>query len=111
MPEYIVLMKLTDRGAREMESAPGRQAQARRVFEEKLDGKFEGFWLTMGEYDYVAIGSVPTDEKALSFAMYLAMEGNVRTVTLPAFAMGTVEAALKLVVPYHHAPTGEPESE
>ena len=100
MAEYILLMKLTDQGARSIDQAATRQGQAVQVFQE-LGGELDGFWVTMGEYDYVAVGSVPTDETALAFALYLAMEGNVRTTTVPAFDMDTVASALRTAMPFH----------
>lgn len=101
MAEYILLMKLTDHGARNVDQAPARQAQALEVFAE-LGGELEGFWLTMGEYDYIAVGRVPTDEAALAFALYMAMEGSVRTTTVPAFGMEALRAALGAAMPFHH---------
>ena len=34
-----------------------------------MGGKLIGFYLTMGEYDYVAIGEAPNDEAAMTFAL------------------------------------------
>ncbi len=100
MAEYILLMKLTDQGARSVDQAATRLGQALQVFEE-LGGELEGFWVTMGEYDYVAVGRVPTDETALAFALYLAMEGNVRTTTVPAFDMDALAGAVRTIMPFH----------
>ena len=100
MAEYILLMKLTDKGAMAIDQAEIRQNQAVQVLE-KLHGKLVDFWVTMGEYDYIAVGSVPTDETALVFALYLAMEGNVRTTTLPAFDLDTLRRATSTAMPFH----------
>ena len=44
-----------------------------------------GFYLTMGQYDYVVIAEGPSDEVALMQLLGLGAAGNVRTTTLKAF--------------------------
>jgi uncharacterized protein with GYD domain len=50
-----------------------------------MGGKLTDFFVTMGEYDYVAVGEAPSDEAALAFLLALGSLGNVRTTTLKAF--------------------------
>jgi len=78
------LMRLTDKGAQEIKSAPARVEAATKVWE-TMGGKLTGVWFLTGEYDYLAVGEAPNDEVALAFAMTLAAMGNVRTTTLKAF--------------------------
>jgi uncharacterized protein with GYD domain len=59
-----------------------------------MGGKLLGFYLVMGEYDYVAIGEFPSDEAAATFQLGLAAQGNVTTKTLKAF---TTEEFAKIV--------------
>jgi uncharacterized protein with GYD domain len=47
--------------------------------------KVLGFYLTMGECDYVSFGEAPNDEVATTFALALGSQGNVRTTSLKAF--------------------------
>ena len=84
MATYILLMKLTDQGIKEVKSAPQRIEAAIKEFE-AMGGKLIGFYIVMGEYDYVAIGEAPNDETALAFLLGLGSAGNVRTTTLKAF--------------------------
>ena len=84
MPTYILLMKLTDQGIKTIKDAPKRVDEAIKAFE-KMGGKFQGFYLTMGEYDYMSIGEAPNDEAAVTFALALGSRGNVRTTSLKAF--------------------------
>ena len=84
MPNYIILMKLTDQGAKTIKEAPGRIDSGIQAFE-KMGGKVTGFYVVMGEYDYVAVGEAPSDEVATTFALALGSLGNVRTTTLRAF--------------------------
>jgi uncharacterized protein with GYD domain len=84
MPTYVLLMKLTDQGVKDMKKAPGRIEQGIKSFE-KMGGKMIGFFAAMGEYDYVSIGEAPNDEAATTFSLALGAQGNVRTTTLRAF--------------------------
>ena len=84
MPTYIVLYKLTDQGIKNIKSAPERIEEAIKAFE-SMGGKFIDFYAVMGEYDYVAIGELPSDEIAMTFALALGSAGNVRTTSLKAF--------------------------
>jgi len=84
MATYILLMKLTEQGIKEIKKAPRRIEQATKGIE-AMGGKLIGFYTVMGEYDYVAIGEVPSDEVAMTFLLGLGSLGNIRTTTLKAF--------------------------
>ena len=94
MPTYIVLMNLTEKGAKEIKDAPERVKTAVDALE-AAGGKLVGFYLTMGEYDYVAVVEVPSDEVALLQLFGLAMAGNVTTVTLKAFTLEEFKGVLQ----------------
>lgn len=99
MPDYVVLMKLTAQGAKDIDDAPSRIARAKAGWK-ALGGELRGFYITMGEYDYVAVGTLnetdeAADQMALAFALQLAREGNVMTTTMKAFSEGTLEALLR----------------
>jgi uncharacterized protein with GYD domain len=51
-----------------------------------MGGKVKGFYLTMGDYDYVTIGEWPSDEAAATFLLALGAQGYVKTTTLRAFS-------------------------
>ena len=84
MPTYIVLYKLTDQGIKNIKDAPQRVEGATKRLEE-MGGKVIGIYTVMGEYDYVSIGEAPNDEVAMTFALALGSQGNVRSTTLKAF--------------------------
>jgi uncharacterized protein with GYD domain len=93
---YVLLMKLTDQGAREAKDMPRRIAEGIAAVE-RMGGSVQSFHVTMGEYDYVAIGDLPSDEAAAAFALGLSSAGRVKTTTLKAFTpdeIGTIVAAL-----------------
>ena len=93
MERRILLMKLTDQGARDIKNAPQRIEQAVKTFE-KMGGKMLGFYAVTGKYDYIAIGESPSEEVAMIFVMGLSALGNVRTTSCQAF---TVEEFSNLV--------------
>jgi uncharacterized protein with GYD domain len=84
MPTYITLYKFTDQGIKNIKEIPQRIADAIKEYE-AMGGKVIGVYAVMGEYDIVAIGEGPSDEVAMTFALALGSQGNVRTTTLKAF--------------------------
>ena len=84
MPTYVMLANWTDQGARQVKESPRRVETARRALVE-MGGEFKSFYLTMGDYDMVAILEAPDDAVAARFRLQLGMMGNVRTRTLKAF--------------------------
>ena len=67
MSNYIILMKLTDQGAKAIKDAPGGSKQASKV-SKQWGGKVTGFYAVTGEYDYVAVSEAPNDEVATTFS-------------------------------------------
>jgi uncharacterized protein with GYD domain len=59
-----------------------------------MGGSFNEFYLTMGDYDMVAVYEAPDDAVAARFALQLGTLGNVRTRTLKAFP----EAAYREII-------------
>ena len=94
MPNYVILMKLTDQGAKAIKDAPGRIEAGIKAFE-KMGGKNLAVYVVMGEYDYVAIGEAPSDEVATTFALALGSLGNVKTTTLRAYTKEEFAAMVK----------------
>ena len=96
MVTHIVLMKLTDQGIKDIKNAPQRIEAAAKTLE-AMGGKMTGFYLTMGEYDYVAIGEGPSDEVGMTFLLGLGAAGYVKTTTLKAFTKEEFEEMVKQV--------------
>ncbi len=94
MSTYIALMKLTEQGIKNIKNAPQRVEAARKVIE-GAGGKMTGFYLTMGQYDYVAITEFTSEESAAAFVLGLGALGNVRTTTLRAFTEKEFAAIVK----------------
>jgi len=86
MSTYIALIKLTDQGAKDIKHLPKRVRAAGKMME-KVGGKIKDFYLTMGEYDYIAVAEAPNDEVACSFLLALGADGSLRTTTMKAFTL------------------------
>ena len=84
MPTYISLVNLTEQGIKEVKNAPERlhafDAAAR-----DAGGKLIGFYLVMGQYDYIVITEAPDDQTAARLILGTIAQGSVRTQTMRAF--------------------------
>ena len=94
MVTYMLLMKLTEQGIKNIKDAPKRYEAAFKAWE-KIGGKMIGFWIAIGEYDYVSIGESPSDEAALGFAIGLSAMGNIRVESVKLFSTQQFEGVLK----------------
>jgi uncharacterized protein with GYD domain len=94
MPIWVSLVNLTDQGIRDIKHGPERLEEAAKRIEE-VGGKLIGFYLTMGDYDYVTIVEGPSDEVAMTFLMGMGAAGNIRTKTLKAFTLDEFKAMVK----------------
>lgn len=93
MTTYVMLASWTDQGIKNVKDSPRRLEAARSALKE-MGGDLKTFFLTMGDYDMVAIYEAPDDAVAARFTMQLGQLGNVRTRTLKAFP----EAAYREIV-------------
>lgn len=94
MATYIILMNLTEQGIKDVKNAPAR-VKATEEAMEAVGGKLLGFYVTMGQYDYVAVAEGPGDEVAMVQLLGLGAAGNVRTTTLKAFTLEEFKGILK----------------
>ena len=93
MPLYVILANWTDQGARSAKDSPRRLDAAKKALKD-MGGEFKSFYLTMGDYDVVAVYEAPDDAVAARFNLQLGMLGNIRTRTLKAFP----EAAYREII-------------
>ncbi len=85
MPAYVTLYKWTAQGMANVKAAPERIKQAK-ALTEKMGGRVIGIWVTMGEYDMIAISEGPDDMNAAVNLLAIARDGNVTSQTLKAFS-------------------------
>jgi uncharacterized protein with GYD domain len=90
---YIMLINWTEQGVKNVRESPKRLDAAKKLLGE-MGGSFKEFFLTMGDYDMVAVCDAPDDAVAARFALSLGSAGNVRTRTLKAFP----EAAYREII-------------
>jgi len=84
MPSYITLLNWTEKGIASIKGSPARLDAGREAFK-KLGCELKDVYLTMGPYDLVCILDAPDADTAARAILSLGTEGNVRTLTLPAF--------------------------
>jgi uncharacterized protein with GYD domain len=84
MTTYVMLADWTDQGVPKVKDSPRRLDAAKKALKD-MSGEFKFFFLTMGDYDIVAIYEAPDDAVAARFNLQLGMLGNIRTRTLKAF--------------------------
>lgn len=93
MTTYVMLANWTDQGMRSVKDSTKRLDTAKKELK-SMDGEFKLFFMTMGDYDMVAIYEAPDDAVAARFNLQLGMLGNIRTRTLKAFP----EAAYREII-------------
>ena len=93
MPTYITLIRWTDQGRENVNSLPDRVGQVNKRLKEN-GAKEIGNWVTMGQYDQIAVTEAPDDETAAKLALIIAGRGNATTETLRAFSMDEVKGLL-----------------
>ena len=84
MATYIVLGKWTQQGSQGATEG-GKRRQAAKEVAKSFGGEIKQTYLTMGEYDIVAIVEAPDDEAVAKIALKIGSFGNLHTQTLRAF--------------------------
>jgi uncharacterized protein with GYD domain len=82
--KYISLMKLTPKGLAELgDSARRREVSEARVA--ALGGRSIAFYAVMGQYDFVQVFEMPSNEAMMQYVMTARRDGFVDPLILPAF--------------------------
>ncbi|MBR1198988.1 GYD domain-containing protein [Bradyrhizobium sp. AUGA SZCCT0240] len=84
MTTYVMLANWTEQGILKVKDSPSRLDAAKKSLKD-MSGEFKFFFLTMGDFDIVAIYEAPDDAVAARFSLQLGLQGNIRTRTLKAF--------------------------
>jgi uncharacterized protein with GYD domain len=85
MPTYIALCRWTQKGIETVKKSPERLDQFKQAVK-SAGGEVKGFFLTMGQYDFVVILEMPDDAAGARLTLSVGAQGNVRTETLKSFA-------------------------
>ena len=94
MPTYISLVNLTEQGVKEAKNAPER-LQAFDAALKEGGGKLIGFYLVMGQFDYIVITEAPDDQTAARLILGTIAQGSMRTQTMRAFPREEFETIAK----------------
>src|SRR5258706_12130127 len=94
MAHYVMLLKFTDQGIRNVKDTTKRAAAASDLAA-KLGAKIASNYWTMGQYDFVLIADAPDDETIAAISIKIGSLGNVSIETLRAFTAGEVDGILK----------------
>jgi uncharacterized protein with GYD domain len=84
MPTYISMLHYTQQGISAIKNAPARIDAAKDAYR-KAGGELKSIYLTLGQYDLVAIAEMPNDEAVARMALVLGAQGNIRSETMRAF--------------------------
>lgn len=90
MARFVQLINFTKEGIERFEEIPDLNDQARALANE-LGGELVEFYVTLGQYDAIAIVDVPDAETILTGTITMAKKGTIETETLRAFEEDTVE--------------------
>jgi len=94
MPTYISLVNLIEPSIKEVKNAPER-LQAFDNAAREAGGKLIGFYLVMGQYDYIVITEAPDDQTAARLILGMITQGRVHTQTMRAFPRDEFEQIAK----------------
>ena len=82
--KYVSLMKLTEKGLRELADSPKRRegSEARVA---AVGGRSLAFYAVMGAYDFVQVFEMPNNEAMMRYVLTARRDGHVEPLILPAF--------------------------
>jgi uncharacterized protein with GYD domain len=78
------MLRYTQQGISSVKNAPARIDAAKEAYR-KAGGELKAIYLTLGQYDLVAIAEMPNDEAVARMALSLGVQGNIRSETMRAF--------------------------
>lgn len=93
MARFVQLINFTEDGIDRFEELPDLNDQARALAEE-LGGELVDFYVTLGQYDAVAVVEVPDAESVLTGTITMAKTGTIETETLRAFNEDQIEEVI-----------------
>ena len=68
MPKYLVLLNLTDQGAKTVKEIPNKRDQSRETAK-KFGVERKQAWMTFGPYDFVHLYEAPSDDARAKFVL------------------------------------------
>lgn len=93
MATFVTLMTWTDQGSRDIRDW-GRRVGAAEDLVKKLGGQLKDVFITLGQYDVVAVVDAPDDETATQISLAIGSQGNAKIQTLRAFPRTQAETLI-----------------
>ena len=84
METYVIQTQWTEQGILTMKESPKRLDVGKKKLKD-MGGELKAFYMTLGEYDSLAIVEAPNDETLARYLLWLGSQGNLRTHTVKAF--------------------------
>jgi uncharacterized protein with GYD domain len=84
MPTYVTLAKYTDQGIKGIKDSPDRLDAIKKLVADH-GGEIKAFYLTLGEYDVLAVIDAPNDDVIGKLLLTIGADGNARTTTFRAY--------------------------
>jgi uncharacterized protein with GYD domain len=84
MSTYITLLRFTQTGMQQVKDTPARLDRAKAACR-VAGGELTAFYLTLGQYDAVAVSEFPTEEAFLKAFLTIGSAGELSMETLRAF--------------------------
>jgi uncharacterized protein with GYD domain len=94
MPNYVILYNWTEQGIKNVKDTIKRSKSFETAIE-KVGGKCNGIYDTLGKHDIVAIVEAPSDQAIASVLFSTGSLGNGRTETLKAFSMSEAASIIE----------------
>ena len=91
MPTYVTLIHYTEQGVKTFKDLSQRLDETRQAGQ-AIGAELVGYYLTMGQYDAIAISEAPDDAAIAKLALAAGARGNVRTETFRAFTEDEAKA-------------------
>ena len=84
MATYITLIRFTQKGVTEIKDSATNIDRAKQMFK-SMGAELKEIYLTLGQYDMIAIAEIPDDETVAKLSLAVSSQGGVRGETLRAF--------------------------
>lgn len=94
MPMFVVLVKMTEQGAKSVQELE-RIIADNRASGEKFGVKVHAYYMTQGQYDFVIVAEAPDEQSMTAQAMSVASRGYMKGETLRAFPMDEAKQILQ----------------
>ena len=94
MPTFIRLATLTEQGVKNVQKFPQMLEEAKGIMEKHGVELIQG-WVTLGEFDVVAIIEAPDANTAAQVGALISAKGNFRAKTLSAIPIAEFKSAIE----------------